>query len=463
MPVKDPIEEGAHRPAWRRVVGTSLPLVVGQLAFQLYVVAEMAMLGRLSAEAFAAAGVSWYASRLLLGSPTSGVQPAVQALVARSAGLARWETAAGVLQAARRATVLIVGPVTVLLSLSAPALARWLITDPVLAETTAPYLRLRLVGDGLLVLCTAHFGYFVGLGRTALVERAGLVLAGSAVIGVAVLTFGAGPVPALGLQGAAWAWLGATALTLFFCAWAAARLEAELAGPSRAREVPERVYRTLAQLALPVGLSNLSHMASYNVALKIAQLSGPVDLVAVTLLFRFASALAVPALALGRGTAALAGRALGRREPAEGLRWSRVMTRISGILYLCLGLPMLLWPSGVTLLLMPDADVASAAHGAIQVLGLSLTFEGMALALLQLLMGTGGARTVATANLLMQWLFFIPLGYLLGVTLELGATGLILGRGLSLAWAFLFIRRQLKRQWGPPAAEAPSAARAGGA
>jgi len=83
--------------------------------------------------------------------------------------------------------------------------ARFMSTDPEVQSLSVTYLQIRLLGGPAVLLTIACFGAFRGLQdmRTPLWIAVGTNLAN--VVLDALLIFGAGPIPALGVAGAAWA------------------------------------------------------------------------------------------------------------------------------------------------------------------------------------------------------------------------------------------------------------------
>jgi MATE family multidrug resistance protein len=101
----------------------------------------------------------------------------------------------------------------------APALLAWMSDDPDVRELGLAYLRVRLLGAPAGLVVVALLGTLRGLQR---MRAALLVAAGMSLLNVALdplLIFGAGPIPALGVAGAAWATTASQLAGVVAAAW----------------------------------------------------------------------------------------------------------------------------------------------------------------------------------------------------------------------------------------------------
>ncbi|HTB33855.1 MAG TPA: MATE family efflux transporter, partial [bacterium] len=102
-----------------------------------------------------------------------------------------------------------------------PALFGTLHYSPALADGLCAYLAVRLLSTGVGVGIEALGNYYSGLGRTAMVMRANLAAMLLNILFLWFLVDGHAGFPALGIRGAAWANVGATAIAFagFFSAF----------------------------------------------------------------------------------------------------------------------------------------------------------------------------------------------------------------------------------------------------
>jgi len=208
-PASHPFPGAPHR----TMALMSLPIMLSMVAEPVTGLVDTAFVARLGAVPLAALGVGtmamssffWIFNFLGIGSQTE---------IARCMGQGRPERAREI---AGLATVLAaaLGVVVALAVLpAAPAIAHLLGAEGTLQDTAVTYLRWRLLSAPAVLIITATFGALRGLQdmRTPLWIAAGLNMVNIALD--PLLIFGAGPLPALGVTGAALAtalshWFGA--------------------------------------------------------------------------------------------------------------------------------------------------------------------------------------------------------------------------------------------------------------
>jgi MATE family multidrug resistance protein len=239
-----------HRPH-RTVFALALPVLVSLVAEPLTGLADTAFVARLGAPELAALGVAtalfsgvfWAFNFLGIGTQTE---------VATADGAGRRERAREALGAA---LTLALGIGVVLAVACWPFVghaARFMGADGAIEPHATSYLRIRLLGAPATLLMMAAFGALRGLQdmRTPLV-----IAVGSNLLNVgldAVLIFGAGPVPALGVDGAAWA---STAAQWTAAVWATGAARARLGWPARVRLADARALLVVGRdLFLRTGL-----------------------------------------------------------------------------------------------------------------------------------------------------------------------------------------------------------------
>ena len=188
----------------RTFVSLSLPVMLSLIAEPLTGAVDTAFVARLGAAPLAALGaattllssVFWIFNFLAIGTRTE---------VAAAAGRRDQEGGQGTASLALALSAVIGTGVAVLLWLGTDAAARFMSTDPQVQNDLAVYLQIRLLGAPAVLLTLAGFGALQGLQdmRTPLWIAATANLINAALD--PVLIFGWGPVPALGVAGAAWA------------------------------------------------------------------------------------------------------------------------------------------------------------------------------------------------------------------------------------------------------------------
>lgn len=185
-----------------------------------------------------------------------------------------------------------------------------------LADLEALYFQTVAFGAGAEVIAAALSALFTGLGRNRVV----MVVDSSASLMNAVLDygwiFGHFGLPALGIEGAAWA----TVVSLWFrvAAYAAWMMLPRYRRPYQlwtGRRFNAAIMRRLLRYGGPNGLQLLVDVAGFTVFLLLVGTLGPQAMAATTLAFNVNTLAFVPMLGLGIALTTIVGQQLGRNNP----------------------------------------------------------------------------------------------------------------------------------------------------
>jgi putative MATE family efflux protein len=247
-----------------RLIG---PMMVGALGIVMFNLVDTFFVGRLGAIQLAAMGFT-FPIVLVAGSIGAGLGVGASANVARALG-------AGDREGAERLTAhaLVLG-LGIVLALSAVGL---LTVDPLFTALGAsaevlPYIRRYItvwyIGLPFVVLPMIGQNVLQATGDTRLPA---MIISGAVTLNIILdplLMFGLGPVPALGIQGAAIATVIARGSTFFVVTWALVRRERLLRLPLRLRQLAHSA-RSILFVGLPAALTNLALPLSMGVVTRL--------------------------------------------------------------------------------------------------------------------------------------------------------------------------------------------------
>jgi Na+-driven multidrug efflux pump len=110
------------------------------------------------------------------------------------------------------------------------------------------------------------------------------------------------------------------------------------------------------------------------------------------------------------------------------------VVKVAAVGLMLLGTPFWLYPELILRLFVSDPALIELGSWPLRLTGMGMVLDATALVLTQALLGAGASRTVMLVSLGNQWLFFLPLAYLLGP---------ILGYGLLAIWSLQILQRGL--------------------
>ena len=288
------------------------------------------------------------------------------------------------------------------------------------AALAGTYLDIRLAGVLFSYLLFALTAWRQGGGDTRSPMVANLVSNGLNVALTPLLVFGLGPVPALGIGGAAWATVFGTIVGTFILLRPLLRSTSEWR-PSR--ELLSRVWT----LGWPLGLSWTLDVGSFAGFTAVLATCGDAHLAAHVLVVRIISVSFLPGHAIAEATGVLTGQAVGagRSDAAVASIWAGL--RVACAVMLACGLGFWLFPQ---LVLMPfgvEPEVVSVAVTLLFIAGCFQVFDAVAMVLYQGMAGAGDTRFVTVITTLGAWTVKLPLGYALALHAGLGASGAWMG------------------------------------
>lgn len=404
--------------------------------------ADTAMVGRLGASDLAAVGMGGVATFLSFAM-LLGLSPAVQAMASRRLGEGRHDAVALPLNAGLLVAVLVGVPLgAILYALAAPAFGL-LSHDPAVLASGVPYLKARTLSIAAIGINFSFRGYWNGIHKPS---RYMVTLTVMNLINIVLnylLIFGHAGFPRLGAAGAGVASTVATYCgSLMYLVLGLSQSRAE--GFLRERPVAD-VLKTLVRLASASGLQTLFYAGGATVLFWITGRIGTAEMAAANVILNLVLVGVLPAMGMGLAAASLVGKSLGRRDKDDAYRWGWEVALLAG---LALAPPagLLVWRPCLWLRLFTTSpEVLSVGCVPLQLSGLGLPIEAMALVLMHALMGAGDNARVMRWSIFCQWVLFLPMAYLVGPVLGGGLTGVWLVQLLyrfvtAGAFASLWIR-----------------------
>ncbi|MDP7022670.1 MAG: MATE family efflux transporter [Kiritimatiellia bacterium] len=413
----------------RSIVSLSLPIMGGMMSQNLLNLADTAMVGRLGASDLAAVGMGGVATFLAFAF-LLGLSPAVQAMAARRLGEGREDEVAHPLNAGVLTAACVGIPLGILLLLLAGRMFSVLSSDPAVLAAGVPYLKARMLSIAGVGINFSFRGYWNGVHRPS---RYMITLTTMNMVNILlnyVFIFGHWGSPAMGAAGAGLASSVATyfgTLMYFAMGLKLSRKQGFLsARPSRT------VIGTLLRLASASGLQTAFYAAGATMLFWIAGQIGTPEMAAATVIVNLVLVGVLPAMGMGLAAASLVGKALGRGDADDAYRWGWEVAAIAGCALL-VPAALLVWRPGLWLRLFTSApDVLAVGSVPLQLSGLGLPIEAIALVLMHALNGAGDNARVMRWSVLCQWGIFLPAAYVVGP---------LLGGSLTAVWTAQLVYR----------------------
>jgi len=407
----------------RNIWDLGLPMMAGQVLFGLPGIAESYWLGKLGSAALAAASMGM-ALRIVMISLVMGLSTGGMALVARYVG-------AGDQAAADRATqqtqILILMAVVVLGVigfLCAPTFLQWMGAEGAVLREGVRYARVLFVGLWAMELIPSMNALFRGAGNAEWVFRLSLTATGTTFLLQPLLILGWGPLPSLGVKGAALAQVlgnaAAVVLQQYVLLTGRARIRIRLNEMGMDRHVMGRILR----LALPTAVERFMPNLARTIMLGLVAAWGVTTLAGYNVTTRIFGLTMMVSMGLGGVAPTLVGQNLGARKPERAERSAWAVAGAATALVVLVLTPVAVLAPHVIRLFNTEPTVIAAGTHCLRVIAPGQVFVTLAMTIGMALRGAGDTLSPMLISTGTLWLVQLPLAYGLSQAIGWGATGL---------------------------------------
>ncbi|HEX8113681.1 MAG TPA: MATE family efflux transporter [Kofleriaceae bacterium] len=411
----------------------AIPLAAQQLGFQLMGTVDAALLGRYADSALAAAGVG----NSVLFAVTSigmGLVMGLDTVLPQAVGARRHDAARRSLAAGLRLAML-VGLGCTLVVLASPALLTLADVPPDVIRDARLYVDLRAIGIVPFLVSIALRSYLAAHHVTrpliAAVVLGNLVNAGLDV----VLIYGAGPVPPLGVAGAA---IATVSVQLGIVAIYRAGARAIDGGSERPAATRADVVEIL-RYGAPIGGHLFAEIGVFALATVLAAHLGKLPAAAHSIALSLASFTFSVALGIGSATAVRVGHAIGAGDRRLARRRGLLGLRIGLAVMAVFAAAFLIAPGALAGLFTDSAPVIAQAVPLLQIAALFQLSDGSQAIAAGALRGIGNTRATFVGNVIGHYGVGLAISLALAFGAGLGAPGLWWGLSAGLTATALYL------------------------
>jgi putative MATE family efflux protein len=307
------------------------------------------------------------------------------------------------------------------------------------------YTRIMLGFSGTIVMLFLLNAIFRGVGDAAIAMR---VLWFANAINIVLgpcLIFGLGPFPRMGVLGAATATTIGRGCGVVFALTRLAR---------SSDRIPIRRVRLTPDLPIMGGVLRLSVSAAFQMFVGTASWIGVVRIVSrfgsdalagYTIAFRMIVFALLPSWGISNAAATMVGQALGAKKPDRAARavwltgwYDCAVLSVVGLLFVVFARPLVGFFTG-------DPNVLATGVAGLRIVACGFPFYAFGMVITQSFNGAGDTWTPTLINLVVFWVWEIPLAYALAVPLGRGADGVFVAimtafSTLAVVSALLFRR-----------------------
>lgn len=409
-------------PLRRAVFLLAVPMVLELVLESTFAVVDIFFVARLGSSAVATVGLT-ESYLFLLYSIAMGLAMAVTAVVARRVGEQRHEEAAVSAVQAIWIAVLVSVPFAIVGIVWARDLLALMGADAWTLEHGYRYMQWMLGGNVVIMLLFVINAIFRGAGDAAIAMRVLWVANGLNIVLDPILIFGFGPVPAMGIEGAAIATTIGRGAGVAMQLWILFRGGKHIRVGAAQLALHGAILWHIVRTSLGGVGQMIIGMSSWIFMVRILASIGSEAVAGATIALRIMMFMIMPAWGMSNAAATLVGQNLGAGEPgrAEAAVW-RIgwynMVYLVGVSAL-----FFLLPRQLVGLFSSDPSVIAIGSEWLRILSYSFFVYGWWMVTVQAFNGAGDTVTPTKINLVFFWLIQIPLAWYLALHLGLAQSG----------------------------------------
>jgi putative MATE family efflux protein len=404
----------------------AVPMVLEMGLVSLFRVADMFWVGKLGPEALAAItigeNVRWALSGLAMGQGIGGLAVVARRIGEKDESAANHATLQALLLALALATIIGVfgfifaEPMLLLMGTEAHVMPQALI-----------FLQVTFAGITGFLMVPVVSSLLRGAGEAKLALIVRVVCYAFGLLAEPFLIFGWGPVPALGVVGAALALVGSQWLGFLL------QLGILVSGRARIRIDPRHLRVDLPlmwqvfRIALPSTLQMTLRSFSRATLLGVVALYGTFAVAAYGIASRVFMTVFVPGFGLGNAAATLVGQNLGAGKPDRAERSAWITASYNLAFMLVCAVVIVLYAEVIVVAFNDTPAVVTLGAQALRIFSIGYIFSSVGVVMARAFDGAGNTVPAMVINLVTLWGIQIPLAWLLSQALGWGTTGLWAG------------------------------------
>ena len=375
-----------------------------------------------------------------------GISMAATAVVARRIGEKNPEAAATAGVQAIWLSLVLTAIISITGFIYAADILRLMGAEDATIEMGTTYTRIMMGGSLVIMLLFLINGIFRGAGDASMAMKSLMIANCCNIVLCPLLINGFGPIPAFGLNGAAWATTIGRGIGVTYQLYHLFKGEGVIKIHRKNVKIEWPVIRSLVNIASPGTFQFIIGSCSWILLARLVAETGHSTASAgYQTAIRVVIFFILPAWGLSNASATLVGQNLGAKQPDRAQSAVMKTAKYSGIFMGLVSLIFLLGAKPILGIFTNDEAVKEIAADALRIITAGYIFYGVGMVIVSSFNGAGDTWTPTWINLFGFWLFQIPLAYLLAQYFEMGPTGVFIAipvaETLMAIAAFVLFRR----------------------
>lgn len=428
----------------RAIFLLSVPMVLEMAMESIFAIADIFFVARLGSGTVAVVGITESLMTLIYALGI-GLGTAATAVISRRIGEKNPE------EACRSAGQAIITGAFLSIFLAIPALIFYrkvlslMGLDPQVIRDYGAFTAIITGGNIVIMLLFINNAIFRSSGDAAISMR---VLWFANILNIILdplLIFGYGPIPALGIKGAAIATSTGRGLAVLYQFYLLFRTNHRISLKLHHLKPDWTIIRNLVRMASGATGQHLIATSSWIFLVRIISMFGNQVVAGYTIAIRIMVFMLLPSWGISNATSTLVGQNLGANRPDRAERSVWITGYINMIFLGAIGIVLALIPGSFIRLFIHEPEVVQYGADALRIMSYGFVAYGLGMVMVNTLNGAGDTVTPTWINLFCYWMVEIPAAYLLAVAAGLKENGvfisIVIAETAMTLSAFYFFRK----------------------
>ncbi|WP_295798701.1 MATE family efflux transporter [Mucilaginibacter sp.] len=390
----------------------AIPMITEMIMESVFALVDIYFVGKIGNAAVATLALTESVLSLVY-SVAIGLSMAATALVARRVGEKNLDGAAH----AGMQTILFSTVLSLIISFTGVYFAGTILhlmgaSDRMIAENIA-YTRIMFGGNIVIMLLFLINGIFRGAGDASIAMRSLIIANVCNIILCPVLIYGLGPIPALGIKGAAIATTTGRGIGVCYQMYRLFIRKGLLHFYAAQIRPHKELLIQIVKIGSTGTIQFLVSSASWIFLARLMAGFGEGAMAGYQVAIRMLIFFLLPAWGLSNAAATLTGQNLGAGKPERAEQSVKTTAGYSVIYMVCVSLFFFLLGTPVVNFMNSDPQARHFAIQALQIISLGYVFFGIEMVMMNAFNGAGDTQTPTLVNLIAFWLFQIPVAWVL--------------------------------------------------
>lgn len=406
----------------KAVLYLSIPMILEMALESVFSVVDTYFVGKLGSDALAAVGIT-DALVTLIFALSIGISIGTTALVARRIGEKERDQASHVAAQALLLSLLISLPIMGVALFYSDGLLGLMGATPSVIETGSSFTQIILGGNITILLLFILNAVFRGAGNAVIAMRVLWISNGINIILDPILIFGWGPIPAMGVAGAAIATTIGRGIGVLIQLYYLFSGKTSIKLSLKAMRLNWPLMQHLVKISIGGVLQSLIATSSWIALTRLLAYFGSAALAGYTIAIRIILFALLPSWGMSNAAATLVGQNLGAKNPerAERAVW---ISGYSNLLFLGLVAIVFIWiPEYLVGFFTTEVETLEIGSHALRIISYGYGFYAFGMVITQAFNGAGDTMTPTKINFFLYWLIQIPAAYILSQYTSLQAFG----------------------------------------